>query len=122
MRRPGWLRRSPRLATAVIGAILFIPVAFTLRGTVKPIEAYRSTDADTIAVLVTHGCCSWLHVGGLDQTEDVVRVEVRESKIPIGNALIGLQSWVVVDLDAPLGDRRVIDAGSARDLPRDGAP
>jgi hypothetical protein len=116
-------RSRRRLGCVAIAAlVVLVPLAFGLRGQVIPIESYRIREPDTIVLRVLHGGLSWVRVGDLAEDAATVRIEVRESAVPLGRGAIGLQSELVVDLEAPLGDRRVIDAATEGEVPRHSEP
>ena len=115
--------RRRRFGCLVLAALaVFVPLAFGLRGTVIRIESYRVLDADTLAVRVTHGNLDWTRVGGVDESATSVEVEVRMSTVPVPQANIGYALDLTVQLASPLGDRRVIDAGTGLEVLRQDEP
>ena len=111
--------RRQRLGCLILAAIVvLVPLAFGLRGTVIRIESYRLLEADTIAAEVTHGNLDWTRVGATVESESAVTVEVRMSTVPVPQAGVGYSLVLTVELEAPLGDRRVIDASTFAEVPR----
>jgi hypothetical protein len=115
--------RRQRLGCLALAALtVLVPLAFGLRGTVIRIESYRLLDADTLAVQVTHGNLDWTRVGSVDESATSVEVEVRMSTVPVPQTNIGYALDLTVQLVSPLGDRRVIDAGTGLEVSRQDDP
>ena len=106
----------------LIAALVLVPLAFGLRGTRLRIESYQVVDPDTIAVQVTHGSLDWTRVGDVHETDDAVEIEVRVSTLPVPQTSVGYGLVLTVDLEAPLGERRVIDARDGSDVRRVDSP
>ena len=74
-------------------------------------------DPRSLRVEGTHGACDEVQSPKVEETDDTVAVTVPLDVEPGGCDSIGLPVDVAVRLDAPLGDRDVVDARTGRVLP-----
>ena len=95
------------LAALAIGTVVY---AF-FGGSTLPIDAYRQLDGDTIVIRVGHAAGpTWTRVTSVRESDTRVEIAVRSvsAPVPMAGALYRLD--LTVDLDQPLGTRRVVDA------------
>jgi hypothetical protein len=78
-----------------------------------PIEYYRLVGDRTIVVGTITGVATWSRVSSVTETPTSVVVAVRSFDIPfVPRSGVGLPIEYVVTLEAPLGDRTVVDAST----------
>ena len=95
------------LAALAIGAVVY---AF-FGGSMLPIDAYRQLDDDTIVIRVGHaGGPTWTRVTSVRESDAWVEIAVRSVTAPVPMSGVRYRLELTVDLDQPLGTRRVVDA------------
>jgi hypothetical protein len=102
-----WLFILP-LAALVLVALGVL--AFQLLDTPARIDYYRLADDHTVIVGTTSGPRAWVRVTGVSETSKAVTITVRTVFIQLGpSTAVGYAYESEAKLEAPLGDRRVID-------------
>jgi hypothetical protein len=83
------------------------------------LEAYRVLDDDTIEVQFIGGTnWFWTRLDSLEESAESVMIRVRSFEWPVPHTDVGVPYELTVDLDAPLGERIVIDAPTGTEVPR----
>ena len=108
-RRPS--RRVRGLLLVILAALAAVAFFFVAVDHPVPIERYRVRDDDTIVISVFGGGnWYWTRVASVDVTPTTVSITVRTTEVDfLPHTDIGINYEFVVDLDAPLGDRVVVD-------------
>jgi hypothetical protein len=75
-----------------------------------PIDYYRLVGDRTIVVGTLTGVATWSRVSSVTETPTSVVVAVRSFRFPVPAPAAGIPIEYVVTLEAPLGDRTVVDA------------
>ena len=98
------------VAGGLAGLLLF--------GRVTPIESYLvDDDGRLIVTTMSGGPGRWNRIADVDETSDGVIVSVRTASLPVPMSDIGVPAELVVALEDPLGERRVVDAWSGQPIP-----
>jgi hypothetical protein len=102
------------IAILVVGTL----VGLQIHGRETRIESYR-LDAEGRLVVMTSsgGPLRWNRLANVEERDDAVRVTVRTAVPPVPMADIGIPAELIVPLDAPLGDRAVIDGSTGEPVP-----
>ena len=93
-----------------IGIGLF--VVATQLGNPRQIESYQVLDEDTILIQTSEGRLNWTRVTRVVETAESVDLTVTSFQAPVPGTDEAYLAFFVVDLESPLGDRRVLDRGS----------
>lgn len=81
-------------------------------GDLTPVWAYRLIDDRTLSVRVDTAAGWETSVASVLETDATVTVEVRTRRPGGAGPAVGVELWLNVGLEAPLGGRTVIDAAS----------
>ena len=109
-----WQRRVP--TWIVIAGSLFIVVAvvggayvLATPGVVRFLDDYQVVGDDTLLVATVTGTLEWTRVTSVVETSSEVSIEVRSNPWPLPQSSEGHATTLTVNLEEPLGSRRVID-------------
>jgi len=103
------------LAVLVIGCL----VGIQLHGRETFIESYRLDPDGRLIVMTSSGAPGrWNRVADLVERETEVIVTIRTATPPVAMTDIGIPAEIGIPLEAPLGDRVVIDGSRGEPVPR----
>ena len=107
-------RWGVNLAILIVGTL----VGLQIHGRETRIESYR-LDADGRPVVMNSsgGPLRWNRIAEVEESDVSVTVTVRTAVPPVPMADIGIPAELIVPLDAPLGDRAVIDGSTGEPVP-----
>jgi hypothetical protein len=103
-----------RAAVAPAVAVLVIVLVGSVRALDRPmpIEGYRLISPSSIGLETITGPGSWTRVTGVSETSSSIMVTVNSLQAPLPGSDVGQFLELVINLDAPLGARLVIDGSS----------
>ena len=102
--------RSCLRAFAILAVVAFVAIVVASQlGTARLIEAYQVLDEDTILIHTSSGNLAWRRVTDVVETGESVDITVKSYDAPVPQTLVAYPAFFVVDLEEPLGDRRVVD-------------
>lgn len=110
---PSGLKRRRRwfIAAAVVVTAVWALMAIYDRA--QPLDYYRLVGDRTIVVGTITGRGTWTRVSSVTETPISIVVAVRSFPIPfVPAAGVGIPIEFVITLEAPLGDRTVVDAAT----------
>jgi hypothetical protein len=94
-----------------VAAIALFVLANQL-GNPRTIEGYEALDEDTLFILTSGGDPCWTRTTTVEEAADAVRIIVKSYCAPGPMTAQAFPVHLIVDLERPLANRRVVDGSS----------
>lgn len=105
--------RGGRPWLVAAGVVAAAGAVFAVMDRPAPLDYYRLVGDRTIVVHTITGRATWTRVSSVSESPTSVVVTVRSFRIPFVPASgVGIPIEFVITLEAPLGDRTVVDAAT----------